>query len=45
MNIAMEHFARRLEVETDVSDVAAAIADGTQDFVRVTCQAPPGCRS
>jgi rhodanese-related sulfurtransferase len=33
MNTALEHFARRLEVETDVSDVAAAQADGTQDFV------------
>ena len=33
MNIALEHFSRRLEVETDVADVAAALADGTQDFV------------
>jgi rhodanese-related sulfurtransferase len=33
MNIALEHFARRLEVETDVADVAVALADGTKDFV------------
>jgi rhodanese-related sulfurtransferase len=30
---ALEHFARRLEVETDVSDVAAALEAGEQDFV------------
>jgi rhodanese-related sulfurtransferase len=33
MNIAIEHFARRLEVETDVSDVAAALEDGDPGFV------------
>jgi rhodanese-related sulfurtransferase len=33
MNIAIEHFSRRLEVETDVSDVAAALADGDPGFV------------
>jgi rhodanese-related sulfurtransferase len=33
MSIAREHFARRLEVETDVTDVAAALADGSADFV------------
>jgi rhodanese-related sulfurtransferase len=32
-SIAIEHFARRLEVETDVSDVAAAQAAGEADFV------------
>jgi rhodanese-related sulfurtransferase len=30
---ALEHFARRLEVETDVSDVAAAMEAGEVDFV------------
>ena len=30
---ALEHFARRLEVETDVSDVAAALAAGEDDFI------------
>jgi rhodanese-related sulfurtransferase len=30
---ALEHFARRLEVETDVSDVAAALDAGEADFV------------
>jgi rhodanese-related sulfurtransferase len=30
---ALEHFARRLEVETDVADVAAAIDAGERDFV------------
>jgi rhodanese-related sulfurtransferase len=33
MNIALEHFARRLEVETDVADVAAAMEAGEADFV------------
>jgi rhodanese-related sulfurtransferase len=32
-SIALEHFARRLEVETDVSDVAAALAEGDPGFV------------
>ena len=30
---ALEHFARRLEVETDVADVAAAMEAGAADFV------------
>lgn len=30
---ALEHFARRLEVETDVADVAGAIDAGERDFV------------
>ena len=30
---ALEHFARRLEVETDVADVAAALEAGEADFV------------
>ena len=30
---ALEHFARRLEVETDVADVAAAMEAGEVDFV------------
>src|SRR3954465_7275404 len=33
MNVALEHFSRRLEVETDVSDVAAAMEAGEGDFV------------
>jgi rhodanese-related sulfurtransferase len=33
MSIALEHFARRLQVETDVSDVAAAMEAGEADFV------------
>jgi rhodanese-related sulfurtransferase len=33
MSTALEHFARRLEVETDVSDVAAALAAGDPGFV------------
>ena len=33
MNIAIEHFSRRLEVETDVADVAAAMDAGEIDFV------------
>lgn len=31
--IAIEHFERRLSVETDCSDVAHALAAGEQDFV------------
>jgi rhodanese-related sulfurtransferase len=31
--IAAAHFARRLEVETDCADVAAALRAGEQDFV------------
>jgi rhodanese-related sulfurtransferase len=33
MSTAREHFARRLEVETDVADVAAALAAGAPGFV------------
>jgi rhodanese-related sulfurtransferase len=33
MSTAIEHFARRLEVETDVSDVAQAMDAGELDFV------------
>lgn len=33
MSTALEHFARRLEVETDVADVAAAMTAGEIDFV------------
>jgi rhodanese-related sulfurtransferase len=33
MNVALEHFSRRLEVETDVADVAAAMEAGEVDFV------------
>src|SRR5262245_44295431 len=29
----IEHFARRLSLETDCSDVATAMRDGNQDFV------------
>jgi rhodanese-related sulfurtransferase len=31
--IARAHFARRLAVETDVADVAAALENGERDFV------------
>jgi rhodanese-related sulfurtransferase len=34
-DIALEHFTRRLEVETDVFDVAAAMAAGEHDLVLV----------
>ena len=30
---ALEHFARRLDVETDVADVGAALESGEADFV------------
>jgi rhodanese-related sulfurtransferase len=33
MNTVLAHFTRRLEVETDVADVAAALAAGEPDFV------------
>jgi rhodanese-related sulfurtransferase len=33
MSTALEHFTRRLEVETDVADVAAAMEAGEADFV------------
>ena len=33
MSIAIEHFSRRLAVETDVSDVALALEEGDADFV------------
>jgi rhodanese-related sulfurtransferase len=32
-DIALAHFARRLAVETDVADVAQALANGERDFV------------
>ncbi len=32
-HLAIAHFERRLSVETDCSDVAAALASGEQDFV------------
>jgi rhodanese-related sulfurtransferase len=32
-DIAIDHFSRRLSVETDCSDVAASIKKGEQDFV------------
>ena len=31
--VAIEHFLKRLSVETDCSDVAAALKSGDQDFV------------
>jgi rhodanese-related sulfurtransferase len=31
--IAIEHFSRRLSVETDCADVASALRTGNQDFV------------
>lgn len=34
-DLALDHFSRRLAVETDVADVAAALAAGEQDFVLV----------
>jgi rhodanese-related sulfurtransferase len=34
-DIALAHFSRRLAVETDVADVAAALAAGERDFVIV----------
>jgi rhodanese-related sulfurtransferase len=34
-DVAAAHFARKLAVETDVSDVAAALAAGEPDFVLV----------
>lgn len=33
LQIAIEHFSRRLSVETDCADVAAALRDNDQDFV------------
>jgi 3-mercaptopyruvate sulfurtransferase SseA len=33
--LAHEHFTRRLAVETDADDVAAALRDGTADFVLI----------
>ena len=38
--IAQDHFARRLAVETDVSDVAAALAAGAADFVLLDARSP-----
>ena len=31
--VVVEHFERRLSIETDCSDVASALRDGEQDFV------------
>ena len=39
-DIALDHFSRRLEVETDVADVAAAMAAGTQDLVLIDARSP-----
>lgn len=39
-DIALDHFTRRLEVETDVADVAAAMAAGRLDFVLVDARSP-----
>lgn len=38
--IAHAHFANRLEVETDVADVAAALANGGADFVLLDARGP-----
>jgi rhodanese-related sulfurtransferase len=38
---AIEHFARRLEVETDVADVAAALDAGEADFVLLDARSRP----
>ena len=38
--IALGHFTRRLSVETDVADVAAAIAAGEQDFLLIDARSP-----
>ena len=38
--IALDHFTRRLAVETDVADVAAAIAAGEQDFLLIDARSP-----
>jgi rhodanese-related sulfurtransferase len=39
-DLALEHFSRRLAVETDVADVAAALAAGARDFVLVDARSP-----
>jgi rhodanese-related sulfurtransferase len=39
-DLALDHFTRRLAVETDVADVAAALATGEQDFVLVDARSP-----
>jgi rhodanese-related sulfurtransferase len=38
LETAHRHFAGRLAVETDVADVAAALAAGASDFVLVDCR-------
>lgn len=38
--IALDHFTRRLSVETDVADVAAAIAAGERDFLLIDARSP-----
>jgi rhodanese-related sulfurtransferase len=39
-DLALDHFTRRLAVETDVADVAAALAAGESDFVVVDARSP-----
>jgi rhodanese-related sulfurtransferase len=38
--VALEHFSRRLTVETDVADVAQALAAGEPDFVILDARSP-----
>lgn len=38
--LAHAHFANRLAVETDVADVAAALANGGADFVLLDARSP-----
>jgi rhodanese-related sulfurtransferase len=38
--LAHEHFTRRLAVETDADDVAAALRDDTADFVLIDARSP-----
>ena len=38
--IALEHFARRLSLETDCSDVQAVMASGAADFVLLDVRGP-----
>jgi rhodanese-related sulfurtransferase len=38
--IAYEHFTRRLAVETDADDVAAALREGNADFVLLDVRSP-----
>jgi rhodanese-related sulfurtransferase len=39
-DIALDHFSRRLAVETDVADVASAIAAGERDLVLIDARSP-----